>query len=57
MIPLLETPSASCHFQSRRFPEPDEVCLVENSQVISLVQFPLKPFFFLSPQYLLARDS
>lgn len=45
MIPLLNTPSASHYFQSRGFPEPDVVCLVGNSEGISL-QFPLKPIFF-----------
>lgn len=42
VIPLLNTPSAIHYFQPRGFPDPDMVCLVGNSQGISLTPFPLK---------------
>lgn len=42
VIPSLNTPSAIHCFQPRGFPDPHMVCLVENSQGISLTQFPLK---------------
>lgn len=42
MISPLNSPSAIHYFQPRGFPDPDMVCLIENSQGVSLARFPLK---------------
>lgn len=47
MIRPLNSPSAIHYFQPRGFPDSDMVCLVENSQGISLTPFPLKAIFLL----------